>query len=251
MMMKVKTEPVMTTSAATTEIVKTIATMILRRLFLGGLLPLILFSLPLLTPSPVSAKNQLEINLRTDQPIYYPKSEIEFIETFTNIGNERIQIIDDECGYGSDLKVSNKANNAECRRLPCSAGHTLKPGLRPGVRRFINPKQSFVRKFSAYITTDKRLVFQKHGEAGFTGFSKSASKASDLPSKYFGCGQIFALDQSWGSRYEFIATYSNTGDWSTGEARPKEPLWQGHAESPPIFIDIKRGKGELMTNPSD
>jgi len=192
-----------------------------------------------LCSSPASAateKLELQITIATGKKVYHPKDEILFTESIKNISNQTAQIIDDRCGYGSDLKVVRLSDHSECDRLPCSAGHTLKPGLRPGVRQYLKPNQSFTRKFSAYITKDLQLAFQNHGAAGLTGFSAGATNTKNLPEKYFGCGQVFGLRKA--GKYQITATYSNTGDWSTGEMHPATPLWQGKAQSNPIEIEV-------------
>lgn len=181
-------------------------------------------------------KSDIEITFTTDKKTYHRKDEVEFTEKIKNISGNTVQIIDDRCDYGSDLKVLRLADHIGCTRLPSSAGHTLKPGLRPGVRQYLKPNQSFTRQFSAYITDDLHLAFQRHGAAGFTGFSAGATKPKDLPAKYFGCGQVYGLDKP--GKYQITASYSNNGDWSTGEMHPAMPLWQGKVQSSPIEIEI-------------
>ncbi len=186
--------------------------------------------------SAAAEKPELSISLAADKKIYRRKDEVVFTETIKNTSNNTVQIIDDQCGYGSDMKVMRASNHSECTRLECSAGHTLKPGLRPGSRKFLKTNESFTRKFSAYITEDLNLAFQNHGTAGFTGFSAGAVKAKNLPEKFFGCGQVFGFDKP--GEYQISTTYSNNGDWSTGSTHPAMPLWQGSAHSNTIDIEV-------------
>jgi len=181
-------------------------------------------------------KPELSINLSADKKMYHRKEEVIFTETIKNVSNNTAQIIDDQCGYGSDMKVVRASDHSECSRLDCSAGHTLKPGLRPGVRKFLATNESFTRKFTAYITDDLHLAFQNHGTAGFTGYSAGATRAKNLPEKFFGCGQVFDLAKP--GQYQITATYSNNGDWSTGSAHPATPLWQGSAHSNTIELEV-------------
>jgi hypothetical protein len=187
--------------------------------------------------SNVAAKPELEIVLRTNKQVYRPKEEVLFSETFKNLGSNDIQIIDDRCYYGSDIKVLRSSDRHRCQNLPCSAGHTLKPGSRPGLRQYLKPQQSFTRKFSAYITPDWHIVFQNHGGTAFTGYSAEAANTTKLPEKYFGCGQVFELQEP--GKYELSISYSCKGDWSTGELHPAMPLWQGDAHAAPIDIQVK------------
>ncbi|MBI2810015.1 MAG: hypothetical protein HYX67_04200 [Candidatus Melainabacteria bacterium] len=192
--------------------------------------------LNLSTAATASEKPELQITIVTDKKLYHRKDEVTFTEAIKNTSNKVAQIIDDRCGYGSDLRVTRLSDHSECARLPCSAGHTLKPGLRPGVRQFLKPGQGFTRKFKAFITDDLHLAFQNHGAAGFTGFSADATKDKNLPDFYFGCGQVFGLDKT--GNYQITASYSCSGDWSTGEMHPAMPLWQGSAKSSPIEIEV-------------
>lgn len=214
-----------------------LATRLAFAIFCGARATFVFTSLSFFTVSAAAAeKSDLSITLSADKKIYHRRDEVVFTETIKNVSNDMVQIIDDQCGYGSDMKVVRASNQSECTRLDCSAGHTLKPGLRPGIRKFLKANESFTRKFSAYITDDLHLAFQNHGAAGFTGFSAGADKAKNLPEKYFGCGQVFGLDKA--GQYQITVTYSNNGDWSTGSAHPTMPLWQGIAHSNTIQIEV-------------
>ncbi|MBS1956948.1 MAG: hypothetical protein JST89_22355 [Cyanobacteria bacterium SZAS-4] len=223
--------------AGTTKILVTATTKLLRTVS-GQSKFSCLLAIVCLNLSSVSAseKPDLSISLSTNKTIYHKGDEVVFTETIKNISKNTVQLIDDQCGYGSDMKVMRVSDHSQCSRIECSAGHTLKPGLRPGVRKFLTANESFTRKFSAYITDDLHLAFQNHGTTGFTGFSAGATKAKNLPEKYFGCGQVFDLGKV--GHYQVTATYSNSGDWSTGSIHPPMPLWQGSAHSNTADVQV-------------
>ena len=181
---------------------------------------------------------QLSATLKTDKWIYRPHDEITFTETLRNCGNETIQIYDDTCYYGADMKFKRVSDGKDNWERSSSCSHTVKPGLRPSRRVFLKSREKLTRTFSAYVTDDFRVAFQNHGSSAFTGFSSGKVETPGLPQKYIGCGHIFNLEKP--GLYEVSCDYINDTQWSNGEIPPKQPAWIGRAKSNEVPLELKK-----------
>jgi len=189
-----------------------------------------------LTAAAADSDADLSIVLKSDKSVYKPGDEITFSETLTNKSPQKLQIYDDTCFHGTHFGIERAGDRGKTFQTSCSSPHTVKPDMRPSRRIWIEPGKSYTRTVNALVTKNYEIAFQAHGGSAFTGYSPGGGR-EDLPAKYSGCGQIFALEKP--GKYAVRSWYWNDLQWSNGEPLPKEPAWIGRANSQPITIEIK------------
>lgn len=189
--------------------------------------------------APTELPRTLSISLKTNKATYHPRDEISFAETFKNCSKDSILIYDDTCYYGDDIRFKRINDGKTNWDTTSSAMHTVETGFRPSKNILLKPGEEFKRTFSAFVTDDFKVAFQRHESASFTGFTPGRKAGLDLPQKYVGCGRIYNLGQP--GSYIVTVEYRNTAQWFNGEEgdKSKQPAWQGQAKSNEVSLKLE------------
>ena len=132
----------------------------------------------------------LDITLKTDKQAYDPGSAINIEVTFKNSSASDLRILETGCYKGQDFKFFGSGGNGIQWD---GRAHTVKLSAYPGQTHLIKPAESYTVKFGAFITKDRRLIFENHSETVATGYYPGTDKKDDIPDKYIGCGRFFDL----------------------------------------------------------